>query len=454
MPDFIEAREELEEQVLELLEEKQYAALRTLLNEMNPADLALMLADLPEQRLPLLYRLLGKELAVETFVEMDGDMQEVLIHSFSDTELEEVLDELYVDDAVDLIEEMPATVVRRILQHTDPEIRKSINTILHYPKDSAGSIMTIEYVSLIADMTVEDAFTRIRRTGVDKETIYTCYVTTADRRLIGLVTAKDLLLADSDTLIGDIMEENVIFVQTVDDKEEVAQKIGHYGFLAIPVVDGEQRLVGIVTVDDAIDVIEEETTEDIEKMTAILPSDKTYMRTGVFETWKKRIPWLLLLMLSATFTGMIIAACESALQAYVVLTAYIPMLMGTGGNAGGQASVTIIRGLSTNEIELRDIFLVMWKELRVSLLCGITLSVVNFAKLMWFDNVGLLVAAVVSITLLITVVVAKVAGCALPILAKAIRLDPAVMASPFITTVVDVMSLLVYFWVAGLLLPV
>lgn len=442
----------LDKTILALLEEKKYTALRDILITMNPVDIAALFDDLPQARLPMLFRLLPKELAAETFVEMDEDAEEMLITGFSDNELKEVIDELYVDDAVDLVEEMPANVVMRILRQADPDMRKMINEILNYPEDSAGSLMTTEYVNLRSTMTVEEAIKRIRRTGVDKETIYTCYVTEPNRTLIGSVSIRTLLFAEDKEVIGDIMEQNVISVHTLDDQEEVAQILNKYDLLALPVVDRENRLVGIVTVDDAMDVMQEEATEDIEIMAAITPSDKPYLKTGVFETWRKRIPWLLLLMVSATFTGIIITSFEDALAAQVVLTAFIPMLMDTGGNSGSQASVTIIRGLSLNEIEFRDLPRVIWKEIRVALLCGITLSAATFCKLLWLDRVGVWVALVVSLTLIITVFFAKVVGSSLPILSKKIGFDPAVMASPFITTIVDALSLVIYFQIAALLL--
>lgn len=440
------------ESIKTLLHDKNWAKLKIILEDMNEQDIAELFMELEERELTLIYRLLPKELAAEVFVNMEPEYQEALIRAFSDSELREVLDELYVDDAVDMIEEMPATLVKRILKHTDPEMRKSINEILRYPEDSAGSIMTTEYVDLKRNMTVSDAFTRIRRTGVDKETIYTCYVTDSKRKLKGVVTAKDLLLAGEGDLIRDIMETNVISVSTIEDKEIVADIFQKYDLLALPVVDGEERLVGIVTVDDAIDVLQEEATEDIEKMAAITPTDKPYLKMGAVETWKKRFPWLLLLMVSATFTGKIIQHFQSALQAYVILTSFIPMLMDTGGNCGGQASVTIIRGLSLGDIEFKDILKVVWKEFRVAILCGITLAIANFAKMMIIDRVDIIVAAVVCLTLICTIVVAKIIGCTLPILAKAVKLDPAVMASPFITTIVDALSLLVYFTFASSIL--
>lgn len=439
---------------LSLLEDKKYPTIRDIMTTMNAVDIAMLFDEMDDERIPLLFRLLPKELAAEVFVEMDDDSQELLIRGFSDAELKAVVDELYVDDAVDIVEEMPANVVKRILKQADPEMRKVINNILQYPDDSAGSIMTTEYVSLRPEMTVEDAIKRIRRNVVEKETIYTCYVTDKNRTLIGMISLKELLIAEDDTIIEDIMETNVICVDTLTDQEEVAQMFNKYNFMALPVVDKETRLVGIVTFDDAIDVMEEETTEDIEKMAAIVPSDKPYLRTGVFETWKQRIPWLLILMISATFTSMIITSFENALAAQVVLTAFIPMLMDTGGNSGSQAAVTIIRGISLGEIEFRDIFRIIWKEFRVALLCGSVLALANFLKLLFIDRIGIHVAAVVCITLLLSVIIAKIVGSTLPLLAKKIGFDPAVMASPFITTIVDALSLVVYFKIATILLGI
>lgn len=444
----------LKETILKLLSCKEYSNLRQLLETMNSTDISILFEELPTDRLPLLFRLLPKELAAETFVEMDPDAQELLIRGFSDDELKEVLDELYLDDAVDIVEEMPANVVKRILINTDPDMRKMINEILKYPDDSAGSLMTIEYVSLRKHMTVEEAIKRIRRTGVDKETIYTCYVTENNRKLIGIVSAKSLLLAEEAMTIEEIMETNIISVYTTDDKEEVAKKLNKYDLMAIPVVDDEKRLVGIVTFDDAIDVILDEATEDMEKMAAILPTDKPYFKTSVFETWKARIPWLLLLMVSATFTGQIISSFEDALASQIVLTAFIPMLMDTGGNSGGQVSVTVIRGLSLGDIEFRDIFRVLWKEMRVGLMCGITLAICNFVKIMIFDGIAVSVALVICITLVAAVFIAKMIGCTLPIIAQRIGFDPAVMASPFITTIVDAVSLLIYFQTASIILGI
>ena len=452
----------VEKALLKMLEEKKFAALRDILVVMNPSDIAALFGDLEEQRIPLLFRLLPKELAAESFVEMDPDAQEVLIRSFSDNELKEIVDELYVDDAADLVEEMPANVVKRILKQASPEMRRSINQILRYPEYSAGSIMTTEYVSLRPKMTVEEAILRIRRQGVDKETIYTCYVTAPDRKLLGLVSVKDLLLAtDDEMLIEDIMLTNLIYVNTQTDQEEVAKMLSKYNFLALPVVDGEERMVGIVTFDDAMDVIEEETTEDIELMSGMLPSEKTYLKSTAFDLFKNRIPWLMLLMVSSTFTGLIITSFEGALAAQVALTAFIPMLMGTGGNSGSQSSVTVIRALSLDELRFADIGRVVWKELRTSILCGIALAIVCFIKiwlvdrlLMGNEDITLLVNAVVCLALAVTVVIAKIVGGVLPLAAKAVGADPAVMASPFITTIVDAVSLLVYFLFAKTLLGV
>ena len=440
--------QEFNEKVLKYLEEREFPKLGLLLKEMNPADVAELYEELPEESMALVFRLLPKELAADAFAYMEPDVQTVLIEKFSDRELHYVINELYLDDAVDMIEEMPANLVHRILKNLDEETRASVNQILNYPKDSAGSIMTMEYVDLRRGMTVEEAFDRIREIGVEKETIYTCYVTDNRRKLRGIVTVKGMLLAPKDALIRDIMETNLIYVTTQTDKEEVAGLFDKYDFLAVPVVDNDQRLLGIVTIDDAIDVIQEEATEDIEMMAAITPTDRPYMKTGVLETWKKRVPWLLLLMISATLTGSIINSFEDALAATVVLTGFIPMLMGTGGNAAGQSSVSIIRGLSLGEIEYRDVPAIIWKEFRVALLCGFTLAIVNFAKLMIFDRVSMAVALVVCITLVMTVLMAKVVGCSLPVLAKRVGFDPAVMANPFITTIVDALSLLIYFRIA------
>ena len=444
---------EISEKVEELLGEKRYRELRSIMCEYEAIDAAEILDSVSEEKLPLLFRILPKEFAAECFVELDSDHQEMLIAAFSDKELNEVIDELFVDDTVDLIEEMPANVVKRILRHADPEKRAIINQILDYPKNSAGTIMTTEFVELKETMTAEDVFKNIKRTGVDKETIYTCYVTDSSRHLIGVITVKDILTAeDEDATVGDLMETQIIRVITAEDKEVVAKMLSKYDLLAIPVVDNENRLVGIVTYDDAMDVIEREDTEDIEIMAAITPTDHPYLQTGVFETWTKRIPWLLLLMVSATFTSKILQHFEDALAAQTALMAFIPMLMDTGGNAGGQVSVTIIRGLSLGEISMGDILRVLWKEIRVAFFCGLTLAVVNFGKRMLIDNVTTTIAAVVCLTLVMTVVIAKLIGGSLPILAKRIGFDPAVMASPFITTIVDALSLMVYFKIAGVFL--
>ena len=442
----------LDQVIQNLLNSKKYSSLRDMLIIMNPSDIASLFQDLPVDSLPLLFRLLPKELAADTFVEMDEEMQELLIQGFSDRELKEVINELYVDDAVDLVEEMPASVVKRILRQAAPEMRKMINDILKYPEDSAGSMMTTEYVSLHPQMNVSQALSRIRQTGVDKETIYNCYVITPDRKLCGIVSARSLLLSSEQALIEDIMESHVISVNTMMDQEEVALMFNKYNFLALPVVDQENRLVGIVTVDDAMDVLQEETTEDMEKMAAIVPSERPYLKTGIFATFRQRIPWLLVLMISATASSMIITAFEDALAAQVALTAFIPMLMNTGGNSGSQASVTIIRGLSLNEIQYKDFFKVLWKEIRVGVLCGVTLAAANYVKLLLLDRVSFLIAAAVCLTLVLTVTLSKIVGALLPMGAKKIGLDPAVMASPFISTIVDILSLLVYFQIATLLL--
>ena len=461
MIDFEERRDELLEKIEEMTRRKQYKALRDLLVELEPADIADLFDDLPEEMLPLLFRLLPKEPAAELFVELEPDVQEMLIHGFSNTELKEVLDELYLDDAVDIVEEMPAGVVKRILKHADPDTRKSINEILKYPEDSAGSLMTTEFVDLKRDMTVEDALKRIRRTGTDKETINVCYVVDPARKLLGVVSLRTVLLSDEDDIIEDIMDPNVISVGTLEDKEDVAQTFSKYDFIALPVVDKENRLVGIITVDDAIDVMEAEATEDFEKMAAMLPSDKPYLKTGVLETWKARIPWLLVLMLSATFTGIILNHYETALAACLVLNSFIPMLTGTGGNSGTQASVAVIRALSLGEVEFSDLGRVIWKELRVALLCGTCLGGANFVKMLLVDRlllhnaaVTVSVALVVCLTLVFVVFFAKLVGCTLPILAEKAGLDPAVMASPFISTIVDAISLIIYFSFASLLLGI
>lgn len=449
----METNEELLAQVDELVKSRSFVALRELLSELNPADLAELFNEMDALQVPLVFRILPKDLAGDTFAYMETDTQQLLIKSFSDVELREIINDLWLDDTVDIIEEMPANVVARILQSANPSLRRQINELLKYPEDSAGSIMTVEYVSLNKNLTVGQCFEKIRREGINKETVYTCYVT-EKRKLIGTVSVKDLLLAEQDISVSEIMETNLISINAYEDKEIVAQMFSKYDVLALPVVDHDDRIIGIVTVDDAMDVMEDEATEDIERMAAITSSDKAYLKTGVFSIWKTRIPWLVLLMLSATFTGIILNSFEESLSVFPVLISFIPMLMGTGGNAGGQSSATVIRGMAVGEIELSDILRVLWKELRVAILCGVTVAVVGYLKLFFIDNMifGLDVSypemAVVSLTLMVTVVAAKIVGCALPIIAKAVHLDPAVMAGPFITTIVDVLSLVVYFFIA------
>ena len=434
--------------VEELLETKQYTRLRQKMAEMNAADIAATMEEFGEEDMLKIFRILPKNLAADVFSYMEVDSQQFIITSLSEKDAASIINNLMADDAVDFLEEMPANVVKKLLANASPDTRRDINDLLRYPEDSAGSIMTVEYVDLKENMTVEDAIARIRKVGMDSETINICYVLDAKRKLVGTVALRYLLISPGDAVISDIMHENVIFINTLMDQEEVARQFQKYDFIAMPVVDNENRLVGIITVDDIVDILQEEATEDMEKMAAIVPSDKPYMKTSVIETWKKRMPWLLLLMISAAFTGSILTTFEDALMAYGVLIAYIPMLMDTGGNAGGQASVTIIRGLSLNEIEFKDAFRVVWKEMRVALLCGVTLAGANFIKLMLLDRVGLMVALVVCLTLIASVIIAKTVGCMLPMLARKIGFDPAVMASPFITTIVDVLSLLVYFQIA------
>ena len=461
----VEIIESLEEKLItpdelnELLDEKKFYELKRVLAEMPAPDIAELFYEIDEKRHPLLFRLLSKELAAETFVEMDPDHQEGLIQHFTDAELAEILDELYIDDTVDIIEEMPANVVKRILKNSDSADREIINKILKYPKDSAGTVMTTEYVRFTGDMTVAEALLHIRRVAIDKETIYTCYITGKDKRLLGIVTAKDLLISDPDTALCEIMDENVIAVHTHDDKEEVAMKLDKYGFLAIPVVDSESRLVGIITVDDALEVIIEESEEDFAKMAAIMPTETPYLKTDVFSIWKSRIPWLLILMLSSTISSAILSGFESALPAVLVL--FIPMIMGTGGNSGGQSSVTVTRSISLAEIEFKDLFRVFFKELRVGAMCAATLGVATFLKVWLIDGlllanpaVTITVSITVALSLSLTIILAKIIGAVLPIMAKKIGLDPAVMASPLITTLVDAISLIVYFFVAQNILTI
>lgn len=438
----------------EYLDKKQYVKMREWMSELNVADIAAMIEELEEEEMLKVFRILPKDMAADIFSYLPIEVEQYIITSLSEREAARIIDNLMADDAADFLEEMPANIVKKLLINASPETRRDINHLLRYPEDSAGSIMTVEFVDLKESQTVTQAIERIRKLGVDSETINICYVLDNQRKLKGTIALRYLLLNNPDNKIGDIMHENVISIHTLMDQEEVARQFQKYDFTAMPVVDNEDRLVGIITVDDVVDILQEEATEDIEKMAAIVPSDKPYMKTGVFEIWKKRIPWLLFLMISATFTGKIIASFEEALSVYVVLTTFIPMLMDTGGNAGGQASVTIIRGLSLKEIEFSDYLKVLWKEMRVAVLCGLTLAAANFLKLMFIDRVSLMVSAVVCLTLVIAVFLAKVVGSMLPMAAKKLGFDPAVMASPFITTIVDALSLLVYFRIATLLLEI
>ncbi len=448
----------MEEKILELFAGRKYTQLKVIFAEQNPADTAVLFEEIEEHERPKLFRIMPKELASEVFALLDSDLQEQLICAFSDRELREVMDDLFMDDAVDIIEEMPANVAKRILKQADASTRNMINKLLAYPEDSAGSIMTTEYIDLKKNMTVTEAFARIRKIGIDSETISICYVTDSRRKLIGIVTIRELLLAAPEQTIAEIMETNVISAGTMDDRESVVLLFEKYDFLAIPIVDTENRLVGIVTVDDAIDVLQEEATEDMELMAAITPTEKPYLKTGIWNTFLVRIPWLMLLMISATFTGIIIGGFESTLAENVTygiaLTCFMPMIMGTAGNSGSQASVTIIRSLSLGDVQFSDIFKIVWKEFRVSLLCGFALGAVNFVKILLIDNLllgrgySLSIMAVISVTLIATVLIAKVIGCSLPILAKRIGLDPAIMANPLITTIVDALSLLIYFSIA------
>ena len=433
------------DEILKLIEEKQYTRLRQELAEWNEADIAAILVEVSHEEKLRIFRILPKGIAADVFAYLPIETEQEIITALTDREAANIINNLMADDATDLMEEMPAGVVKKLLANADPEVRRDINHLLRYPEDSAGSIMTVEFVDLKENLTVQESIDRIRRVGIDSETINVCYVLDLGRHLIGTVSLRDLLTHQADVHVVDFMNDNAIAVNTLTDQEEVAKMFQKYDFTSMPVVDNEGRLVGIITIDDVVDILQEETTEDIEKMAAILPTDKPYMRTSVFETWKKRIPWLLLLMISATITGKIITHYEDALGAYVVLTAFIPMLMDTGGNAGGQASVTIIRGLSLNDIEWEDIFKVIWKEMRVAVCCGITLAVANFAKMMLLDNVSIMVALVVCCTLVASVFFAKIVGCTLPMIAQKLGFDPAVMASPFITTIVDALSLMIYF---------
>jgi len=445
--------------IIKLFEKKEYKAIKSIFGTMNPVDTATLLPEFDEKEMVILFRLIPKENAAMVFTYLEVDSQQVLLEAFTDKELKHIMDEMFIDDAVDVIEEMPANVVSRMLSAAGDK-RESINKILNYPEDSAGSIMTLEYITFLPTMTIGDALKKIKSIGAKFETVYTCYVV-EKHKLLGIVTAKDLLTQDDNIIISDVMETNIITVNTHADKEEVANLLNKYDFLALPVVDIENCMVGIVTIDDAMDVILEEAEEDIQMMSGITPTDKPFLKTSVFEIFKTRIPWLLILMLSSTFTGIIISGFETALEKLVVLTAFIPMIMGTGGNSGSQASVTVIRGLSLGEVEISDVLKVLWKEIRVSVLCGVVIAVATFLKVYFIDgfvmgteNVSLVVSVVVALTLCVTVIVAKIIGCVLPIIAKKLGFDPAVMASPFITTLVDAISLLVYFGIAKAFLPI
>lgn len=449
------------DELTELLDNRNMKALRERMDEMPEFDVAEFLSSLKDNRMPMLFRLLSKEKAAEVFANFDAPDQERIINSITDSELAGIVEELYVDDAVDMMEELPANVVKRVMRTATSETRNLINQYLHYPENSAGSIMTAEFVDLKKYMSVKDAFARIRRIGEDKETIYICFVTSADRKLEGIVTVKDLLLADPETVIEDLMDRNVIYAVTTEDQESVSEKFSDYDLMALPVVDKENRLVGIVTVDDIIDVMEQEATEDIQLMAGMTPSDKPYLRTGITEMWKNRIPWLMFLMLSATFTSMILTSFEDRLAVQTVLIAFIPMLMGTGGNSGAQASTAVIRSLSLGDVEPKDVLKVMWKEWRVALLCGLSLAAVNFVKMLLLDgmllgndSITVSVAATVSVSIVFIVMFAKVVGSFLPIAAEKIGVDPAVMANPLISTVTDAVSLLIYIFVAKLVLKI
>ena len=459
--DFETIHEKRSDELTELLDKRDMKQLQRRMEEMNEFDVAEFLTEIEDNRMPMVFRLLSKETAADVFANFEAPEQERIINSITDSELAGIIEELYVDDAVDMMEEIPANVVRRVMRAATPATRSLINQYLRYPENSAGSIMTSEFVDLKKYMNVREAFARIRRIGEDKETIYVCFVISADRKLEGIVTVKDLLLADDDTIIEDLMDRNVIFATTTDDQETVSEMFSDYDLMALPVVDTEGRLVGIVTVDDVLDVMEQETTEDFEIMAGILPSDKPYSRTGPFDMWKNRIPWLMFLMLSATFTSMILTTFEDMLAVQAGLVAFIPMLMGTGGNSGAQSSTAVIRSLSLGDTEPKDVLRVMWKEWRVALLCGVTLAVVNFGKMLLLDgfilhneSVTVLVAATVSLSIVFIVMFAKVVGSTLPILAEKIGVDPAVMANPLISTVTDAVSLLIYIYVAKLILHI
>ena len=459
--DFDAIQEKRTDELMQLLDNRDMKQLQRRMEEMNEFDVAEFLSELDDNRMPMVFRLLTKETAAEVFANFEAPDQEKIINSITDSELAGIIEELYVDDAVDMMEELPANVVKRAMRTATPATRNLINQYLRYPENSAGSIMTSEFIDLKKYMSVKESLARIRRIGVDKETIYVCFVISADRKLEGIVTVKDLLLAEDDVIIEDLMDRNVIFASTTEDQESVSEKFSDYDLMALPVVDKEGRLVGIVTVDDIIDVMEQETTEDFEIMAGMTPSDKPYSRTGIFEMWRNRIPWLMFLMLSATFTSMILTDFENTLSVQAGLVAFIPMLMGTGGNSGAQASTAVIRSLSLGDTEPKDALRVMWKEWRVALICGLTLAAVNFVKMLLVDgmllnndNVTVAVAATVSLSVVFIVMFAKVVGSMLPILAEKIGVDPAVMANPLISTVTDAVSLLIYIYVAKLILRI
>lgn len=457
--DFEAMRDKQADELMQLLDERRMKELQLRLEDMNEFDVAEVLSEIGDNRMPMVFRLLSKQMAADVFANFDSPEQEQIINSITDSELSAIIEELYVDDAVDMMEELPANVVKRVMRTATPETRRLINQYLNYPENSAGSIMTAEFVDLKKYMNVRESIARIRRIGEDKETIYTCFVTSADRKLEGVLSVKDLLLSDDETVIEDIMDTNIVFCMTHDDQEEAAEKISDYDLMALPVVDKEGRLVGIVTVDDVIDVMEAEATEDFELMAAMTPSDKPYSRTSAWDMWKRRVPWLMFLMLSATFTSMIINSFEDALAVQAVLIGFIPMLMGTGGNSGAQASTAVIRSISLGDTEPEDVGRVIWKEFRVAILCGVTLAAVNFAKMLLVDRillnndgVTLTVAAVVSLSIVLIVMFAKVVGSVLPIAAEKLGVDPAVMANPLISTITDAVSLLIYFEIAKLMI--
>ncbi|MCB6608621.1 magnesium transporter [[Clostridium] symbiosum] len=446
--------EEKIEELLKLAADKKYRDLKAQLVEMNEVDIASFIEELDSEKTVVVFRMLSKELATEVFACLPVDKQQHIITSITDYELRGIIDDLYVDDAVDMVEELPASIVKRVLQNSSPDTRKLINQFLNYPENSAGSVMTAEYVGLKKQMTVEEAFAYIRKYGVDKETIYTCYVMDEKRQLEGVVTVKDLLMNPYDTVLGDIMDVHVMKAYTTEDREEVVDTFNEYGLLSLPVVDKENRLVGIITVDDVMDVMEQEATEteDFEKMAAMLPSEKPYLKTSVFQLAKNRIPWLMILMVSSMVTGGILLKYENAFAAIPLLVTFVPMLMDTGGNSGSQASTMIIRGMAVGEVEPADILHVVWKELRVGMLCGVSLALVNFVRLMIQYPGKTLICLTVVLSIFFTVIIAKTIGCTLPILAKVIHLDPAIMAAPMITTIVDACSLMIYFQLASRLL--